>query len=188
METEIWKDIDGYKGKYQVSNLGRVKSLERTRQCRTKDGLLTMKIPQRLLKQWKRSQYFLVDLWQDSKRDVRSVHALVYEAFIGKIEPGNYIHHIDRNKENNFWGNLEQLSMKKHNEIHHKGHIPWNKGMKMNPESHKKQWETRHAKYNYAERNQSIIEDKKNGSSLKELSQKYNLSSRQILTICKKGY
>lgn len=41
---EIWKDIEGYEGLYQVSNLGRVKSLERWRKGNTKPVLIKKKI------------------------------------------------------------------------------------------------------------------------------------------------
>lgn len=144
MEKEIWKDIVGYEGKYQVSNKGRVKSLERKRNCRVQNGVLAeMKIPERILKQWKRSSYLLVDLWKCSKRDVRSVHILVYEGFVGKIEEGMMIHHKDENKFNNNADNLEMVSYKTHNKIHHGGKNPWNKGIKMPPEVYKKMWETR---------------------------------------------
>lgn len=139
-----WKDIKGYESKYQVSDTGLVRSLERTRTCIVKGGKeAIMRIPARVLKQWKRSAYYLVDLWNESKRDVRSVHVLVYEAFKGPIKEGFYIHHKDENKFNNHISNLEMVSCQAHNRIHHAGKAPWNKGLKMPPEVHKKMWETR---------------------------------------------
>ena len=145
---EVWKNINGYNGKYQISNIGRVKSLERKRKCRVNGGSIAiMKVPERILKQWKRSTYFLVDLWKDRKRDIRCVHHLVYEAFNGEIEKGMMIHHKDENKYNNTPENLEMLSCQTHNRIHHCGKSPWNKGKKMPPEVLKKAWATRRLKY-----------------------------------------
>lgn len=141
---EIWKDIKGYEGKYQVSNRGRVKSLQRKKECRVNGGTIAViTVPERILKQWRRSNYLLVDLWDNKKRDVRSVHHLVFEAFIGKIEESMMIHHKDENKFNNSVENLEMLSCQTHNRIHHCGRPSWNKGKRMPPEVHKKAWETR---------------------------------------------
>ena len=144
MIEEIWKDIKGYEGKYQVSNLGRVKSVKRKRFSRVQGGTIAvMTVPERILKQWKRSTYLLVDLWKNTKRDVRSVHWLVYEAFVGKIKKGMMIHHKDENKYNNTPENLKMVSCLTHNRIHFCGKAPWNKGKKMPPEISKKMWETR---------------------------------------------
>jgi len=148
MENEIWKDIVGYEGKYQVSNKGNIKSVARKRTCRVNGGTIAeMKVPEKILKKWKRSCYFLVDLWNGSKRDTRSVHILVYEAFVGKIKKGMMIHHKDENKLNNDVENLEMLSCQTHNRIHHGGKPSWNKGLKMPPEVYKKMWATRRLKY-----------------------------------------
>ena len=145
---EIWKDILGYEGKYQVSNKGRVKSVKRERHCRIKGNIIaTMSVPEKILKPWKRSCYLLVDLWNNSKRDIRSIHVLVYETFVNKIKNGMMIHHKDENKLNNSVDNLEMLSCKTHNKIHHGGKPSWNKGKKMPPETYKKMWETRRLKY-----------------------------------------
>ena len=145
---EVWKDILGYSGKYQVSNKGNVKSVARKRTCRVNGGTIAeMKVPEKILKKWKRSCYFLVDLWNGSKRDTRSVHILVYEAFVGKIKKGMMIHHKDENKLNNDVENLEMLSCLTHNRIHHGGKPSWNKGKKTPPEVHQKAWATRRMKY-----------------------------------------
>lgn len=102
-----------------------------------------MKVPEKILKQWKRSSYNLVDFWIDGKRFVQSVHVLVYEAFNGELRKGNFVHHIDENKLNNTPENLEQISVLEHNRIHFTGKPSWNKGLKTPKESHKKQWKTR---------------------------------------------
>jgi len=144
MKDEEWRDIKGYEWKYQVSNYGEVKSIKRKRKCRVHGGTIAvMSVPERILKQWKRSTYFLVDLWKETKRDVRSVHYLVYEAFVGDVQDGMMIHHKDENKYNNTPENLEMISCLAHNRIHHCGKPSWNKGKKMPPEVYVKMWETR---------------------------------------------
>lgn len=96
---EIWKDIEGYKGLYQVSNLGRLKSL-------VKRG---NKKP-RILKQQFRNGYKRVALTDSNGiKKNKSVHLLVLSSFYGhKI--GYECNHIDGNKSNNNINNLEWLT------------------------------------------------------------------------------
>lgn len=70
MDKEIWKDIKGYEGLYQVSNLGRVKSLNYNRTGQ-----------QRIKKAESNKRYFSVTLWKDKKTRTFSVHRLVCENF-----------------------------------------------------------------------------------------------------------
>ena len=126
---EIWKDIVGYEGIYQVSNFGRVKSLERYHKTKIKGKDCLRHQKERIMKQWKRNSYFLVDLWNEGKRDIRSVHHLVFEMFNNQLIGENFIHHKDENKFNNCVDNLELLSCKEHNILHHAGKPSWNKGL-----------------------------------------------------------
>lgn len=106
---EVWKDVEGYEGKYAVSNMGRVKSLHRDLP-HAEHG--TWHIRERLLKQGlaglKRSQYMIVCFHegQGKQRNMR-VHRLVASAFIPKIEGKNVVNHKDCNKLNNHVDNLE---------------------------------------------------------------------------------
>ena len=89
---EIWKDVQGFDGLYQVSNIGRVKSLATNR----------------ILKQSIRSDgYLTVSLHKDGKQKSFLAHRLVASAYIGN--PDNYpqINHKDENKTNNCVSNLE---------------------------------------------------------------------------------
>lgn len=96
---EIWKDIPNYEGLYQISNLGRVKSLPRK-------GTNTKK--ERILKFAKSNKNYLIAiLTKHNKRNAKSVHRLVAEAFIPN--PNNFpqVNHKDENRHNNCVDNLE---------------------------------------------------------------------------------
>jgi hypothetical protein len=102
---EIWKDVIGYEGLYQVSNLGRVKSLAR---YKIGKGNALYKVYERILKYKPRSYaYKVVDLYKDSKSKSCRVHRLVAMAFIPN--PNNYpiVSHLDNDPTNNKVENLE---------------------------------------------------------------------------------
>lgn len=96
---EIWKDIAGYEGLYEVSNLGRVKSLITNKILKPSfDG---------------KKNYLFVGLYKKGvKTKLINVHRLVAMAFIPN--PNNYpqVNHIDENKINNRADNLEWCTIK----------------------------------------------------------------------------
>lgn len=102
---EIWKDIEGFEGVYQVSNLGRVKSLARTR--RSKGGCICPVAEKILRQNTDKDGYKDVALSRDAKLHYLRVHRLVALAFIPN--PHNYpmINHKDENPANNTVSNLE---------------------------------------------------------------------------------
>lgn len=91
---EIWKDIIGYEGLYQVSDLGRVKSFyngdERV-----------------LLVNKDNKGYLKVGLWKDSKMKTCKVHRLVAQAFLPNPDGLPCVNHKDECKTNNIVSNLE---------------------------------------------------------------------------------
>lgn len=101
--SEIWKDIKGYEGLYQVSNLGRVKSLPRVIDRKTKGKRQT---EGQILNPWKRGmkggEYLCVEIWEKTY----SVHRLVAQAFIPNPENKEEIDHINRNRFDNRVENL----------------------------------------------------------------------------------
>lgn len=97
LPKEVWRDIPGYEGKYQVSNIGNVRSLHYRNTNKA----------QRLNSVINEGGYNIVGLSKDGKSKQYKVHRLVAEAFIPN--PNNYpiINHKDENKTNNVVWNLE---------------------------------------------------------------------------------
>ena len=98
--NEIWKDISGYEGLYQVSNLGRVKSLGNKSNHREPI----------ILKQALVLGYKCVRLTKDGVYKMYKVHRLVANAFILNKGNKNQVNHIDGNKRNNCFYNLEWVT------------------------------------------------------------------------------
>lgn len=119
--VEIWKDINNYEGLYQVSTLGRIKSLRRV--IRYSDGRHKL-ISERILSPeiCKSTGYLYVNLSKSGKSKHCTVHRLVAEAFIPNIENLPQINHLDEDRSNNVVENLEWCTCKhnsnygKHNE------------------------------------------------------------------------
>lgn len=101
---EIWKDIDGYVGLYQVSNLGRVKSLPHFRNAGCSGYITSEKIikPQILL-----NGYFQVCLHNDKQTKHYLIHRLVAQAFIPNPDKLPQVNHINEDKSDNRVENLE---------------------------------------------------------------------------------
>lgn len=106
MEKEVWKSIKGYP-KYQVSNLGRVKSLSYMRTGREK--VLSLKKT--------RCGYMTFWIYNKGLRQMKLVHRLVAEAFIPNPENKQHVNHINGDKMNNQTSNLEWCSQSE-NEKH----------------------------------------------------------------------
>jgi hypothetical protein len=112
---EIWKDIKGYKGVYQVSNLGRIKSLSRI----TKYKNHSQRTKERIMKPQDNRGYKQIYLRTTGKKNQKSlqIKRVVYEAFYNKIPKGYDIALIDGNKNNNA---LSNLTLKPKKEIYSK--------------------------------------------------------------------
>ena len=111
-DGEIWAAVLGYEGLYEVSNLGRVRSLPHTVKhfCGLRESLGRILNPV-VTGLW----YFAVDLCKNGRRKKVLVHRLVADAFIpGKFD-GAQVNHKDENKANNRYDNLEWCSAKYNN-------------------------------------------------------------------------
>ena len=105
---EIWRDIYGYEGLYQASNLGNVKSLNRIITFITgRKVLYKTKIKVQRYDFW---GYKTVSLCRDGEKKLHKVHRLVAKAFI--LNPNNlpYVNHKDLIKDNNNILNLEWIT------------------------------------------------------------------------------
>lgn len=105
---EIWKDIPGYEGLYQVSNLGRVKSLNTIINCKGANGIDTHLRKGRVLKQCLDSKgYYFVGLSKNSIVKFKRIHKLMMDVFVPNVNKLPCINHKDGNKLNNTLDNLE---------------------------------------------------------------------------------
>lgn len=102
---EIWKDINGYEGYYQVSNYGRVKSLKREN-SNNQFG------HEFILKASSKRRYKQVSLQINGNCKYYSVHRLVAELFVENPFNKEQVNHIDGNKHNNNSTNLEWATPK----------------------------------------------------------------------------
>lgn len=94
---EIWKDIKGYEGLYQVSNLGRVKSLKR--KSRPYEKILVPLVTNK--------DYLCVNLYKNNKNKKFLIHRLVAKEFLKNEKLLPQVNHKDENTHNNNVNNLE---------------------------------------------------------------------------------
>lgn len=105
---QIWADVLGYEGKYQVSSTGRVRSLERVTIHR--DGV-SEKVPSKLLNvNYDSSGYPVVTLYKSGQHQTFLVHRLVAQAFLPNPNGLTEVNHRDRDTANNAVENLEWIS------------------------------------------------------------------------------
>ena len=94
--AEIWKPIPGYEALYEVSNLGRVRSLFRYKKM-LKPSPIT-------------NGYLTVELWKDKRRKRIGIHRLVAMCFCENPDNKPFVNHIDETKTNNCADNLEWVT------------------------------------------------------------------------------
>lgn len=113
--AEIWKDVKGYEGLYQVSNLGCIRSLDRI--IINSIGVKT-KYRGKLLKQnISKFGYCRINLTHAQKREYFFVHRLIAQSFIPNPNNLPFVNHKDFNKINNHVNNLEWITGR--DNIHH---------------------------------------------------------------------
>lgn len=109
---EIWKDIKGYEGIYQVSNLGNVRSLDRCVNCGIKNNSNVIRKGKLIKQNQNLHNYLQVHLSKKNKAKMITVHRLVAEAFLPNPNNLPQINHIDGDKLNNNVNNLEWCTAK----------------------------------------------------------------------------
>lgn len=106
---ENWKDVIGYEGRYEVSDLGRVKSLPKTwisgsGTVRSHEG--------KILKQQEHNGYLSVNLFNNGKGKKHMVHKLIAASFLDDIISDLVVDHIDNNSLNNKVENLQLITQR----------------------------------------------------------------------------
>lgn len=112
--SETWKDIKGFEGLYQVSNLGRIKRVERV--------IVNTRKQRRVLREQIMEPktngaegYLRVGLRKDGKQTFHAVHRLVAFAFIKNPEGKPQVNHINENRSDNRVENLEWITCYENN-------------------------------------------------------------------------
>ena len=104
---EEWRDIKGFEGYYQISNMGRVKSLERMKRSGLNGGCYVT-VPEKILEGVDNGYgYLQVSLSKDGKDKNYLVHRLVAQAFISNPNNLPEVNHISEDKSDNKAENLE---------------------------------------------------------------------------------
>lgn len=152
---EVWKDIPDYEGLYQISNFGSVKSLNRNLTLKGNKGT---------------TGYIHVNLSKFNKYKTFDIHRLVASMFIPNPEKYKYVNHIDGNKLNNYYKNLEWTTAKENTK--HATEL----GLKNDRGSNSK---------NAKLKQEDVLEIRKLYEILtkKEISQKYGISASYISLI-----
>jgi hypothetical protein len=123
--VEMWADIRGYEGRYQVSTLGRVKSLARVRKGKSN---CTVPVLERMMAlrakvdNGRQRPYIQVYLRNGGLRNINGkqklVHRLVADAFIKPLEPGEQVDHINGVHGDNRVENLRVMKTIEHARLH----------------------------------------------------------------------
>jgi hypothetical protein len=109
----IWKDLKGFEDYYIISEYGDIISKERKSKRILKQGLVDITIKEKTLKSTnitKLNRYKNINLQVNGFKNRYSIHQLVYINFIGELEEDKVINHIDFNRENNHYSNLEAVT------------------------------------------------------------------------------
>lgn len=164
---ENWKPIKGYEGLYEVSNFGRIRSLDRI------DSLGRIKKGQELKPNFDgRKNYLHVNLSKNGKKKSVQVHTLVANAFCNNPNKYNEINHIDECKTNNRAENLEWCTRSYNNSY---GTLKDSKLGEKNPQNKIDKSAALYIKRNYKPR------DKKFGAI--PLAKKYGISESHVCHI-----
>ena len=118
--TEVWKPVLGYEDRYEASNYGRVRSLGNDKSRKEK-----------ILKPGKSGKgYLQFSLYRDGKPKRYKVHRLVWEAFNGPIPAGMQVNHINEDKNDNRFENLNLMTCKEN--------VNWGTGIRRRAKSKSK--------------------------------------------------
>lgn len=103
--VEEWKDIKGYEGKYQISNLGKVRSLIDNRKRKRNEPLI-------MKPYLDDDKYEIIRLSNEGKSKAFKIHRLVALHFLKNPDNKPMVDHIDTNRRNNYYNNLKWITSK----------------------------------------------------------------------------
>lgn len=172
---EIWKDINGLEGGYQISNFGRIKSLPRLVLCK---GLKSTRLTKEnfVRPQVRKGKYLKVKLTFNGKLEQPTIHRLVANHFIPNPENKPQVNHIDGNQSNNHIDNLEWVTGKEN--MHH---WMYRQGRVKTGERHSNSKLT----------NDDVLKIREEYSTLKtptrQLAKKYNVVQGTIMWVLKRS-
>ena len=109
-KMEIWKDVLGYEGYYQISNLGNIKSVDRY--IKSRSGNLFLRKGKPMFPAQNGNGYLHVILNKNNKPKNHRIHRMVALVFLPAQEHRTDVNHIDGNKLNNRVDNLEWTTHK----------------------------------------------------------------------------
>ena len=118
-EMENWVDIVGFEGLYQVSDLGRVRSLDRgmyVRQDRYKNPRWTNRKGLVLKQSPDGKGYLMVALCKNGISKIKTVHRLVARHFVSRVGYAPVVNHLNSNNKDNRASNLEWCTIKENNQ------------------------------------------------------------------------
>lgn len=176
---EEWKDIKGYEGYYQVSNLGNIKSFIYF------NGHEYI-YRERILKP-QNNRYLTVRLAKNKKVKQYTIHRLVAEYFISNEDKKPYVNHKDGNKYNNRVDNLEWCTAKENTQHAYKNNLIariTERKKEATLKNVKKAWEKTRKKINQYDLNGNFIKEYK---SISEASKTNNIPTSSISNCCKKN-
>lgn len=165
MDKEIWKDIIGYEGLYQVSNLGRIKSLNFNHTKKEK-----------IINPRTGNRYYMIALYKNGVRKDCLLHRIVAENFIENKESKPYVNHKDENCFNNNVNNLMWCT--------HKENMNWgtrNIRISIKNTNNRKKCK----KINQYDLQGNFI---KTWDSIKEACENLNINPSHVSSCCRKKY
>lgn len=163
---EVWRDVKWYEGFYKVSNLGRIKSVERRIKLR---GSYERLYESKIMKcKVSKDGYYTIGLRMRGKREWKRIHRLVAEAFIENPLGYEVVNHIDGNKLNNNVDNLEWCTIEYNN-----NHAKENGLLRALHGEEKTESKLTNSVVI------SIRKDYKNGLKQSDICKKYNISATQ---------